>query len=829
MAPKQKSAGKAKAEPKVVKPLGAAEEPAAKKAKTDEPEAAVDAEKKEEEPKEEEKPKEEEDAVSDARAPFKGSIGFETVETTPNVVVAAQGKVLMCLADGGIQYFIAGARANTAVTSGRYMYEVRLCEAPQPWEGGHGVRGPQPKQLVRVGFSTAGSSLLLGDGHDGVYFDSEGSYFANGKMSRGSAKRFTPNCIAALVLNLDPKTPFPNTVSLFINGERVSKPQPIPEELHGKPLFPHISYRNVTLHVHFGPEPFKALPFKCRTIQGAANSDLKKTAITPPADGKYEVLFPTAFPDQGTFPWLDDFLEKNPGYYELSERKLLQWAEKSGIYNSGKGKGKGSCTDKPHWNFHGLPIMEDQSVSWMMKRFAPLAPRNYVVMEVRDNLQAKFRGDHMKRFPAKYYKRIAHVVMGEPNKDWKEKVRNKLLKQKQDKLDHVHRQKMIEKERTKELERKAKEVEEKKKAAEQAREKARAERLQKVEEAKKKAMEAKAKAEADKKKAEGGEEKKDEEMKEEAKDGEAPKEEATETKEEKKEEPKEEAKEEPKEEPKEEDKKDEEEEEDKGPEQAALTEDDEKVWFLPPAQPDLRENMVDKCFANWSIPDKTEGFDAVKFEWQNEAGSKDYLKKWILERKRTSRVDLKPGEWFQTTQTEVTKKMTEWKNKQVEAKKKPAKEKKEDDEDVAPSIDIFTVENVCDIGDGEPLFLHFEPEDWALLALRYDLWLLAHGFKKDANDEDRVAIPEQHFWHYFGIYFRGKKLNLKSFAQDTLKGLCELIKDSAKLDGEPGMFSSDRGEDSPLDDILKSTEDKRRERQRRIDAGDETARLPFKF
>ena len=34
-----------------------------------------------------------------------------------------------------------------------------------------------PKQLVRVGFSTAGSSLILGDGADGVSFESTGFSF----------------------------------------------------------------------------------------------------------------------------------------------------------------------------------------------------------------------------------------------------------------------------------------------------------------------------------------------------------------------------------------------------------------------------------------------------------------------------------------------------------------------------------------------------------------------------------------------------------------------------------------------------------------------------
>merc|ERR1712039_948696 len=122
-----------------------------------------------------------------------------------------------------------------------------------------------------------------------------------------------------------------NTISLFRNGERVSEPVALPERLKGKPLFPHVNFRNVSLQIHFGPNPMAPLPFKCRMLQEAAQPDVIAVPSSVPTDGKYEVLFPVAFPDEGTFDWLDDFLEKNPKYVELSERKLIDWAAKSGM------------------------------------------------------------------------------------------------------------------------------------------------------------------------------------------------------------------------------------------------------------------------------------------------------------------------------------------------------------------------------------------------------------------------------------------------------------------------------------------------------------------
>lgn len=106
----------------------------------------------------------------------------------------------------------------------------------------------------------------------------------------------------------------------------------------GKPLFPAVTFKNVTLQVNFGPVPEVALPFTCHFLgaAGAADVDIKK--VPAPAGGKHEVVFPVGLPDQGYFDWVDLFLEKNPDYIELSDRKIAEWAVKSGVW---KGKKRG--------------------------------------------------------------------------------------------------------------------------------------------------------------------------------------------------------------------------------------------------------------------------------------------------------------------------------------------------------------------------------------------------------------------------------------------------------------------------------------------------------
>lgn len=106
--------------------------------------------------------------MPDSRPTMNAAVGFG-VDATLNVV-PAMGKagsalfhifsqVLMALTEGGMQYLIAGARANVAMKAlgksfnlfafeaGRYFYEVKIIEALNPVESTQGIHGrtPQPR------------------------------------------------------------------------------------------------------------------------------------------------------------------------------------------------------------------------------------------------------------------------------------------------------------------------------------------------------------------------------------------------------------------------------------------------------------------------------------------------------------------------------------------------------------------------------------------------------------------------------------------------------------------------------------------------------------
>merc|ERR1712190_610264 len=165
--------------------------------------------------------------------------------------------------------------------------------------------------------------------------------------------------------------------------------------------------------------------------------------------------------------------------------------------------------DKPEYNL-GLGLVDDLSIRKAIMAMAPLVPRHYVVMEVKQNLVASDRAENLKRFNMPHFKKIAKVMMGEPKSDYKERVHVQVLQDKQKKSDTEWRQKKAEKERKKAAIKRQKELEAKKAAAaeeakkrKEAAEAKRKELLEKkkaAEEAKKKEAEDKKKEAEDKKK-----------------------------------------------------------------------------------------------------------------------------------------------------------------------------------------------------------------------------------------------------------------------------------------------------------------------------------------
>eukprot|EP00441_Pelagodinium_beii_P039866 CAMPEP_0197648312 /NCGR_PEP_ID=MMETSP1338-20131121/27677_1 /TAXON_ID=43686 ORGANISM="Pelagodinium beii, Strain RCC1491" /NCGR_SAMPLE_ID=MMETSP1338 /ASSEMBLY_ACC=CAM_ASM_000754 /LENGTH=920 /DNA_ID=CAMNT_0043222289 /DNA_START=44 /DNA_END=2806 /DNA_ORIENTATION=- len=797
-------------------------EPAAKKARTEEPvaeEAKVEAK--------EEDVEHEQDATAVKGAKVSNA-AFYVEDTTMNVMQGSNASTLMPLTDGGLQYLLAGAKANVGLTGGRHMFEVKILEAMAPLEDPNSKsRIPQPRSQVRVGFSTSASDPFLGESPDGVCFDSEGQFIHHKTKSKPS-QSFTTGDVVAVVLNLEADSPNANTVSLFKDGVRVCKPQALPESLQGQALFPTITFKNLSLHYNFGPQPMVPLPFKCHMVNGASKGAAEEKTSTAPADGVYEVLFPIALPDQGGFQWLDQFLEDNKNYTELSDRAMLKWFEKSGLTRpKGYGPAARTSNDKPEMGMM-ISALDDLSVRRVLNAVAPIQKRNYVVMEIKSNLTKEERVEMASKWPG--FKVVAKVLVGEPPAAFKKSSQALALEAKQMTSDMEHKAKWAQEKSKYMLQKQAWTMEKTKK--EQAR------RMAKMQEKMKKKLEF--------------EQKKKEAL---AKGEPAP--EPEEEKEEEEEEPVEMDEPEP-EEPMEVD-----------PPKVELTAEEKKKWFAKGVVGDLTPYILNTSFPNFSLAEKDEGFSEIKYEFADAAKAKAYMKNYIQEMKLTSRIEeLTPGEWFATKFKDWQKVSQQWRSKQNQLKaaemqkvmdataremkikehevakakaekegleppadlvlpEEPEEEDKDAQKAAFESLDVFSVEDVNDAGNGLALYHFWEHSDWQMLNLRFEMNLLVHAFRKDANDPDRTQVTTEHLGFYYNKYYK-KQLNNKAFGLNTDEELLELIKDTVLIlehKGQKVLESQLPDELEVLHVFPMLTEEHRRERCRRENMGDDSLKL----
>merc|ERR1712003_68406 len=160
-----------------------------------------------------------------------------------------------------------------------------------------------------------------------------------------------------------------------------------------------------------------------------------------------------------------------------------------------------------------MGMLNDGSLKRAVYAAAPHFARHYVVMEVKENLVPADRALSLKRFNLPHFKRIAHVVMGDPKGEFVERTHEKLLVIKQKEVDDDWKRRKAEMEKRKAEKKRKKEIADRqKKLAEENRLRREAAEKKRAELQEKRRLEAEAKkAEADAKKKEEEEAKKKEE------------------------------------------------------------------------------------------------------------------------------------------------------------------------------------------------------------------------------------------------------------------------------------------------------------------------------
>merc|ERR1719160_1449296 len=171
--------------------------------------------------------------------------------------------------------------------------------------------------------------------------------------------------------------------------------------------------------------------------------------------------------------------------------------------------------------------------------------------------------------------------------------------------------------------------------------------------------------------------------------------------------------------------------------------------------------------------------------------------------------------------------------KEEDKKEEEKKEEKKEPEidmtvdDNAPDVDVNSPEDVNSVdGKGTPLYKNFGPEDWLLAQLRFEIHHLVRSFAKDVTekDPDRRGIVPALLSHYYYVFF-DKALHPSTHGQESMEALLEYVTDTVET--VDGVLTLKTDADLPDAQIVRVTEEGRRDRTNRIAAGDESAKLKF--
>ena len=616
--------------------------------------------------------------LPDERGSTSDAVALNSWDATLDVIAAPSSGRVSSLSQGLFRHLRSAIRANTGAKAGRYYFEVEVLE-----------RLPEAPTLLLVGFSTDRSPLFLGSTSSSIGFDSKGSC-----CSKDTATA-APDDASRIGVLLDQEVG-EGRVSVFLDGQQIGSTA-IPR-LHGKALFPTLTFQNVTLAVNFqSPGPERSHAFGWIAQEHLVRSSCVETT-------SQEVIIPVALPSSGLYDWSLRMREMQPEMVEIGDEMMAEWSASSGLSS------RSGTRDDPQLSSLGIEQLRKREV-WQkaLMGVARSSKKSLIHSSVRRNLVEAERCSILKNFPAA--KKTAVVLFGKPDEDFKDWVKQKMRLQ---------------------YEAEKAELERKRSSAEAA-----------------------------------GEEPPTEELKE--------------------------------------------------PPEAD---------FLPSGKTEVSERALAHDLRYFSLPSKAEGFDEIRYEWTDEETAKEKLLQWLRERKARQVVEgLTPGEWFNAKYEDWKKARRVFQNGQ-----RDFSGRSQGDESLADKVAAIELSKVKDPhdadGNGTPIYGNFKYEDWIVLSFRYEFHLLCHAFPIDAADPDREGLPEEHLEHYWKTYFH-HHFDPKKLGVTNLAGVLKVLKDPIELKDMPGtrmLFSSCEKEAS-IDVFVVAVEAYRRDRARRIEAGDESAAL----